>query len=395
MSSTSYGTGTMSQLEPGKWRLRVYVNRSGKGRQLSRTFKGTERAARNALRRFATEVEDRQVDPTRMTVGELLDEWLARSGPGLRPKTLAGYRHKIDTRIRPAFGSLRLDRLTGHMLDEQYREWRSGGLSNTSVHHLATIIGTACRQAVKWGWIATNPVSMSSPPPLRPRPSSVPEPDELVRLIRAAEERKNNTLATAIALSALTGARRGELIALRWSDIDMPGARLTISRSLTVVDGTAHVGPTKTHQVRVVALDPAAMEVLTRRWAEQQRFADQAGVPLDADPFVLTYERAPGADIHAGPDYLSNSFAKLCKETGVRCRFHDLRHFAATQMIGAGVDVRTVAGRLGHADASTTLRIYADALPERDREAAGVLGALIAPALTDGDPKRRGAAAST
>ena len=161
-----------------------------RGRQLSRTFKGTERAARNALRRFAIEVEDRQVDPTRMTVGELLDEWLRHSGPGLRPKTLANYRQKIETRIRPAFGSMRLDRLTGHMLDEQYREWRESGLSDTTVHHLATIIGTACRQAVKWGWIATNPVSMSTPPPLGSRPSSVPEPDELVKLIRAAEERK-------------------------------------------------------------------------------------------------------------------------------------------------------------------------------------------------------------
>ena len=131
----------------------------------------------------------------------------ASLGPGLRPKTLANYRQKIETRIRPAFGSMRLDRLTGHMLDEKYREWRESGLSDTTVHHLATIIGTACRQAVKWGWIATNPVSMSSPPPLGSRPSSVPEPDELVKLIRAAEERKDNTLATAIALSALTGAR--------------------------------------------------------------------------------------------------------------------------------------------------------------------------------------------
>ena len=134
------------------------------------------------------------------------------------------------------------------------------------------------------------------------------------------------------------------------------------------------------HQVRVVALDPAGVQVLTRRWAVQQQEAEKVGVQLDADPYVLSYPHTSArGNTHAGPDYLSNSFGKLCKATGVRCRFHDLRHFAATQMVAAGTDVRTVAGRLGHADASTTLRIYAHALPERDREAAGVLGALDCP----------------
>jgi integrase len=196
-------------------------------------------------------------------------------------------------------------------------------------------------------------------------------------------------MVTAIALSALTGARRGELCALRWSDIDLPGARLTIARSLTVVADEAHEGPTKTHAIRLVTLDPVGVEVLMRRWSEQQRFAEEVDVPLDPDPFVLTY--SPRGDTHAGPDYLSHMFSKLCKRAGlVRTvnrkrrtlyRFHDLRHFAATQLIASGTDVRTVAARLGHAQTSTTLDIYAHALPAQDVEAAAVLGRLVGPAL--------------
>jgi integrase len=170
----------------------------------------------------------------------------------------------------------------------------------------------------------------------------------------------------------------------------MEDARLTISRSLTVTANGVHVGPTKTHAVRVVALDPVAVEALNRRWAEQQRFAEEVGVQLDPDPFVLSYSYSPRADTHAGPDYVSHQFRKLCKKVGVMCRFHDLRHFAATQLVAAGTDVRTVAARLGHADASTTLRIYSHALPERDREAAGVLGRLVAPALDVSADRRSG-----
>ena len=324
---------------------------------------------------MSTEAQDGRFNRSSATLGQLLTEWLAAIEPDRRPKTISEYRSKIRNHIEPTIGRLRLDQLTPQKLDRQYGAWRAKGLSASTVHHLAAIIKAACNQAVKWDWIASNPVSRSTVPPLRSRPPTVPTPDQLLDLIAAAEAKDDHTLATAIALAALTGARRGELVALRWSDLDLTAGTVRIARSLTVVDGEVHVGPTKTHAERVVALGDAGVATLKRRNIRIVEWAAEVGVPLDADPFVISYE--PRADAHAGPDYISHQFAKLCRGLGVRSRFHDLRHFSATQLVGAGVDVRTVANRLGHADASTTLRVYAHAQPEQDRDAANVLGRML------------------
>jgi integrase len=226
----------------------------------------------------------------------------------------------------------------------------------------------------------------------------VPTPDQLSTLVKAAEA-TDPVLSTAIALAALTGARRGELVALRWSDVDLDAGRVRIARSLTVAGGEQHTGPTKTHASRGLALDPLGVEVLRRRWAEMTDLAAQAESPLVADPYVLSYN-ANGA-VPANPDTLTHRFGALCeameapalkrlRKTHPKAerkdltpvdrwpfRFHDLRHFSVTTLIAAGVDVRTVAERHGHARATMTLDRYAHALPEKDREAAGVLGAVL------------------
>jgi integrase len=227
----------------------------------------------------------------------------------------------------------------------------------------------------------------------------VPTPKRLTELIKAGET-FDPVLATAVALAALTGARRGELVALRWSDIDLKAGTMRIARSLTIARGEQHTGPTKTHAARDLALDPVCVEVLNRRWAHVRNLSAEADSPLVSDPYVLSYN-ANGA-VPVNPDTLTHGFSKLCvamekpalkklKETnedGTRndlapvdrwpYRFHDLRQFSVTTLIAAGVDVRTVAERHGHARATMTLDRYAHALPERDREAAGVLGTAVA-----------------
>lgn len=223
----------------------------------------------------------------------------------------------------------------------------------------------------------------------------VPTPDQLSALVKAAE-RTDPVLSTAIALAALTGARRGELAALRWSDVDLAAGRVRIARSLTVAGGEHHTGPTKTHASRGLALDPLGVEVLRRRWDYMTELSTRAGSPLVDDPFVLSFN-ANGA-VPAYPGTFSHRFARLCETMEAPAlkklrkshplaerkdlapadrwpfRFHDLRHFSVTTLIAAGVDVRTVAERHGHARATMTLDLYAHALPERDRAAAGVLG---------------------
>jgi integrase len=385
----------------GHWELRAFIGRdpiTGKPKQATRTFVGGERAAAKALGALVAEVDAGKFKPTTATVGQLLDQWLEAGRTSQRPRTLQENERKIEKRIRPALGDVRLSKLGPAKLDATYRAWLDDGLSPATVHKYHCILSAALRQAVKWGYLDVAPTARATPPRV-PRPTmKVPTPEQLSELVRTAE-RIDPVIASAIALAALTGVRRGELIALRWSDLDLVNGRVRISKSLTVANNTQHVGPTKTHAERDIALDPIAVEVLNRRWAYMVDLSVRADSPLAEDPYVLSYN-ANGAT-PANPDTLSHGFNKVCRECekpalkrlretkadarhtdlppGERWpfRFHDLRHFSVTTLIAAGVDVRTVADRHGHARATMTLDLYAHALPERDRAAANVLGAAV------------------
>ena len=188
-------------------------------------------------------------------------------------------------------------------------------------------------------------------------------------------------------------------MALRWSDVDLVSGRIKVARSLTVVRGERHIGPTKTRASRDISLDPVGAEVLRRRWASIVELSVRGRTPLVPDPFVLSHKTNGSIPVH--PDTLSHGFRRLCEAIeepllegliGIipsanrgdlspsdqwPYRFHDLRHFSITTLIAAGVDVRTVAARHGHANAMMTLNRYAHALPEKDRQAAEVLGRML------------------
>ena len=157
--------------------------------------------------------------------------------------------------------------------------------------------------------------------------------------------------------------------------MDLAAGALNVQRAITVVDGVTHEGPTKTHQVRRVALDKVGVGVLKRRWTAMVDLSKRAESPLVDDPYVLSYNANGARPVN--PDTLTHRFGALCRKKGWPYRFHDLRHFSVTTLIAAGVDVRTVANRAGHAQTSMTLDRYAHALPERDRAAAGVLGKAL------------------
>jgi integrase len=392
----------MRERSPGHWELRAFAGSdpvSGKPRQTTRTFKGTERAAGKALAALVVEVEAGKFNRTSATVGQLLDRWLEIAESSQRPRTLYENRRKIEARIKPALGGIRLDRLEADTLDTIYRRWLAEGLSQPTVHKYHSILSAACRQAVKWGWIDKAPTERASPPSVVPKAIVAPTP-ERVSILVAAAETVDPVLATAVALAALTGARRGELVALRWSDVDLEAGRLRVARSLTVSQGQQHTGPTKTHAIRDIALDPVCVEVLMQRWAFMLNLSEQAESPLVPDPYVLSYNANGATPVN--PDTLTHRFSQLCvvqerpalerlRETNPKAkranlvpgeqwpyRFHDLRHFSVTTLIAAGIDPRTVADRHGHAQVTMTLNRYAHALPERDREAATVLGRTLA-----------------
>jgi integrase len=338
-------------------------------------------------------VDTGQVDRTSATVGQLLDRWIQQIEPVRKPSTILGYKRKIEHDIRPLLGDVPLAKLGADSLDACYAQWLARPLATATVRQNHAILAAALHQALKWGWIDRNPADQASPPPVRSAPMKVPTPDQLSALVEAAEK-DDPVLATAIALAALTGARRGELVALRWSDIDMTLGTVNIQRAITVVDGITHEGSTKTHQTRDVALDDVALGVLRQRWAYMTVLAQKAESALVDDPYVLSYN-ANGAR-PTNPDTITHRFATLCSsiekaEANRRkidvedlpvserwpFRFHDLRHFSVTTLIAAGIDVRTVAQRHGHAQTTMTLNRYAHALPERDRAAAGILGKAL------------------
>ena len=157
--------------------------------------------------------------------------------------------------------------------------------------------------------------------------------------------------------------------------MDWERRTLTFSRSLTVIRREATEGPTKTHQRRDVAIDDPLGAFIAERESEQQTYALRVGVELVEDPYLLS--RSADGAMPCLPDGLTHAYSRLATKTRLGGHFHQLRHYAATTSIAGGVDVRTVAGLLGHADPSTTLRIYADAVDAKDRELAGLLGAAI------------------
>lgn len=218
--------------------------------------------------------------------------------------------------------------------------------------------------------LAANPADRATAPRPARSTATAPAVADVQKLITAAEA-GDDVLATAIALGAVTRARRGELGALRWSDLDEDRGVLTIAHSLTVVAANGRRAdedpPASPHSDR-----PCSVPLLASRRVQQERFAALADVDLVNNPFLLS--RSSDGSGPCLPDGLGNAYARLPKRPGIVTHFHELRHFSATAAIAQGVDVRTVAGRLGHADPSLTLRVYAHALEARDRQLAGILG---------------------
>lgn len=363
------------------WRLRVFIGPdpvTGNPRQVSRTFKGSKKEADTALARFVAEVTNGSVPVVASTtVGAFLDQWLEHIKPDRSPTTIRGYRFKI-ARIKKQLGSVRLDKLTPQHLDRAYRVWLNEGLDASSVHHLHRVIAAALHQAVKWQLLTSSPAALASPPARRLRPAQIPALEIVQRLITAAEEKQQPVLAAIIALAATTGMRRGELSGLQWSDVDVADKKLHVRRSIkNDTEGVWAPGPTKTHQARRIALDDFTVAVLESHRAAADSWAASAGVPLSEEGYVFTLD--PSGTTPLTPDRLSGAFTRLCRATGIEgVTLHTLRHFSASMLIASGRDVRTIAGRLGHSDATTTLRVYAHMFEGRDQDAADYLGSLLA-----------------
>jgi integrase len=175
---------------------------------------------------------------------------------------------------------------------------------------------------------------------------------------------------------AATGCRRSEVLALRWTDVELATGELRVRRALAIVDRKVIEKDTKTHQARRIAIDPATLAALETHRLQIEDRARELNVPLGHDALVFSsddYRQKPWR-----PDVVTNRFIRLCRKAGMSgVRLHDLRHFVATNLGAAGTPIATISARLGHRDVATTLNVYSHSLPAADRAAASTLGELL------------------
>ena len=366
------------------WELRVFLGHdplTGKKRYATQTVRGGKREAQSKLAEMVTEAERGLTARTTATVGELLETWFEFAAPDFSPKTVRETRGYMDRSLLPTLGSKSLARLKPTELDAFYRRLLASGgsggrpLAPGTVRRIHGILRRALNQGIKWGWIGINPAMATTPPRVPASDIKPPAPKDLARVLRRAGE-ESPDLACYLILAAATGARRSELIALRWTDVDLDAATVSIERGIVLgPHGLVEKG-TKTHSARRVSLDAGTVGALADHRERMQERAVACGAVLAADAFV--FSNAVDASKPWLPDSVSRSFRRLCKKEclpGVR--LHDLRHFVATELLSAGVDVRTVAGRLGHRNAATTLNVYAHFVEQSDRAAADIIGDVL------------------
>ena len=344
----------------------------------TRTVRGTKKQAQVALTALQGEVDQGRHLGTDGTLGLLLDRWLDMVEPELSPTTVTGYRRNIRVHIRPALGHVPLRKLEPATLDAFYTALRTEkGLAPATVRQIHAVIRRALRQGVIWKWLPSNPAALASPGRMDTAEHTPPLPPAVLRLIDAGAGSRNPDLGLFLRLAAATGARRGELCALRWRDVDLDAGELRIERSvIELADGSTVERTTKTKKPRRLRLDPETVEALLdhrRTWG-----ARLAVLKLHLSPTAHLFSSSSDGSTPMRPAAATQAFRRLRARAGIDGRLHDLRHFHATQLLSQQTPVKTVSVRLGHANASTTLRIYAHALEADDQGAAATIGRTLA-----------------
>jgi integrase len=371
-------SGSVRQTGPNRWQIRVSAGRdpvTRRYRYVHKTVEGSKRVAQKAADDLASEVGHGKHPAGRGTVAELLEKWMLHLETQDRAaSTMIRYRSAIDVRIVPALGSIELTKLTAADLDAFYGSLLKQGLHPLSVRKCHAVLSASLHQAEKWGLIDRNPIVRASPPPARQR-EIVPPTIEEVRQLIVECERFNPDLARLFTVAATTGCRRGELCGLQWGDIDFENATMVVARSISDTPASVVVKDTKTHAARRMALDPMTIEVLRGHREAVDAKARAAGVTIPPTGFI--WSQTVDASEPYRPTRVSATFRGVRDKLGLtNVTFHGLRHFSATALAGRGVGIRTIAGRLGHANPNLTLRTYAHFLEVADREAADAMGQL-------------------
>ncbi len=394
--------------------VRVFAGQdpvTGRDLYLSETVRGTNRAsereADKVLTRLQNQADEQRAPSTGVSLEYVIDEWL--KSIDVEPSTRQGYEGYIRRTIKPALGSVAASKIDVRTLEILYAELRrcrvrcdgkpyiekhkrAGDhdcgtekcrvhtcrpMESSTVRQIHTVISSALSAAERWGWINSNPARVVKRPRQKPPQPNPPSPDEAAKLVEEAF-RMGEEWGTLVWLAMTTGMRRGELCALRWSCFDLERGILDLRRNY--VDGREK--DTKTHQIRRISLDPETVTLLKEHRDECRDQLAEIGLRLTDDSFVFTGTRAEDRSAPYSPNAVTQRYKDMAARLGIDTHLHALRHYSATELLTAGIDLRTVSGRLGHGGGgATTLRVYAAWVPASDQKAAEILGSRM--------PKRR------
>jgi integrase len=330
---------------------------------------------------MAAVAEQSYVVTTRISLREfLLKEWLPAIKGTLRPTTYASYEMHVAGHIIPALGALPLAKLTAPAINAFYAQLLEdgrtnghGGLSPATVRRIHATLHRAGRDAVRWQRLAVNPVSSADPPRGQSTVRDLPAWNA-TQLAGFLSSVKDDRLSALWRLMAMTGMRRGEALGLRWDDLDLEAATITIRRALVPLGGKVEVSEPKTVRGRRrIALDPVTLQAL-KDHAGRQADERSASEKWAETGYIFTTEDGEPLDPHR----LSKTFEHHLRAAALpRIPLHGLRHTYATLALSSGVNPRIVSGRLGHSTVALTLDIYSHVLPQQDQDAADRIAALI------------------
>ena len=371
------GEGSIRKRKDGRWEGRYTAGHHPvTGKQIFKSVLGkTQAEVKEKLKKAL--VEAGQIDFTKSgkyTVGTWMDEWFENVAKiKVRPSSHQTYRGYIDNHIKPNIGSIPLEKLTTMDLQKLYRtlltkgrverieaENQPSGLSAKTVRNINQVISSALDLAVAQKIIPINPTDACELPKVEHREMQT-IPEEQLQAFLA--EAKATGVYEMYYIELATGLRRGELLGLKWQDIDWKNGIIKVRRQIARVDGQIVEAPLKTkNSYRTVTISPQAIEVLKQQRAkthDQYVFPSPNGGPIS-------------------PDSVNNMLKRVLARAGIpKVRFHDLRHTFATIALQNGVDIKTVSGMLGHFSAGFTLDTYAHVTTSAQKEAAQTMGNVL------------------
>lgn len=365
--------GYLREEGPARWLVQVsggFDEFTGRRRRVTRRHRGTRKDAERALTRLLAEMDSGEwADPGRLTLGRYLeDRWLPHAATRVRPSTHVRYAGLVRHHVLPSIGRVKLAKLRPSHCQAVLDTMIASGQSSSSVLQCHRVLSSALRQAVRWQILATNPATGASPPRIDRKARNVPDANAVRDLLDAA---RGSTAYPPLLIAASTGMRRGEVLGLRWRDVDLEVAKVRVISSLQRVDGElVFVAPKTERSRRTISLPAFAVEALRRQRADQAERRLLLGTAWnDLD---LVVDRGDGLPLD--PDTFTHQFERFAERVGLQgANLHSLRHAYATVQLVAGVHPKIVSEALGHASIAFTMSVYQHVLPTMGEQAAAAI----------------------